>query len=291
MNPKVKAHQIVPEQQVVLRTLAESVARQECKFLEIGSWAGDTACVLGHVARKNNGRLFCVDWWKGSQNTDLEQIAGEHDMFDIFWRRMGDEGLDSTVVPIRTNSDIAAEILHPGQFDLIFIDGDHRYNQIVRDIRNYAPLVRPNGGIFCGHDCEGRLIDFDREFLESGKNTDAVNQIHCGVVLAVHEAFEEYSINYHIWSVRATGKSGGWVPTELTFAELDNDGEMHPVFLESYKSFNIIKFRGRIYALEQALGEINLQKISEKELSFLRKKNSILVMQSIDEAKKLVNKA
>lgn len=37
------------------------------------------------------------------------------------------------------------------QFDLLFIDGDHSFHQVMRDIKNYSALVKP-GGLICIHD-------------------------------------------------------------------------------------------------------------------------------------------
>ena len=44
-----------------------------------------------------------------------------------------------------------AQFLANGMFDLVFVDADHTYDAVVRDLRAWAPKVRP-GGIFAGHD-------------------------------------------------------------------------------------------------------------------------------------------
>jgi cephalosporin hydroxylase len=36
---------------------------------------------------------------------------------------------------------------------MVFIDGDHAYSSVARDIRDYAPLV-VDGGYICGDDLE-----------------------------------------------------------------------------------------------------------------------------------------
>lgn len=36
-------------------------------------------------------------------------------------------------------------------WDMVFIDGDHSYDQVKKDIDNYSPLIR-QGGILSGHD-------------------------------------------------------------------------------------------------------------------------------------------
>jgi len=41
--------------------------------------------------------------------------------------------------------------LYPRLFDYVWIDGDHSYEQVKRDIVNYGPFVR-EGGMIGGHD-------------------------------------------------------------------------------------------------------------------------------------------
>jgi glycosyltransferase involved in cell wall biosynthesis len=176
------------------------------------------------------------------------EVAAREDVFSFFWHRICSEGLEDVIVPIRGRSDLAAEALKKHLFDLVFIDGDHRYENVLRDIQAYAPLVRSNG-ILCGHDCEGRISDFGIAFLESGKEVDVHQSVHCGVVLAVGFTFSEYSVNNCIWSVRASKEGGGWEPTNLEFPL--------PVILANYQGFNLIRYRDLFYALPQALGHID----------------------------------
>lgn len=35
--------------------------------------------------------------------------------------------------------------------DFVFVDGDHRYEQVLKDCQNYYVKLK-NGGLFCGHD-------------------------------------------------------------------------------------------------------------------------------------------
>ncbi|MGD1000268.1 MAG: class I SAM-dependent methyltransferase [Candidatus Brocadiia bacterium] len=240
------------EQEIVLRTLAEAAARPGARFLEVGSWLGESAAILGKVAQCHDGHLFCVDWWKGSPGTELFAAAQREDIFSRFWAGICEQGLENTVVPIRGRSDLAAAILKEGAFDLVFIDGDHRYGGVLRDIQAYSNLVR-SGGILCGHDCEGRIRDFERGFLDQGKETDYFQTVHCGVVLAVGETFEKYSINHSIWSVRRLPQSQGWEPTDIAFPGIEDSLQQPPPPLCYTRTYALFRYEKNIYAVPHAL--------------------------------------
>lgn len=58
---------------------------------------------------------------------------------------------ESRLVQIRQRSDDAVSLIRPGRASLIFIDGDHSYEQVAADIKNYDELLAP-GGCLVMHD-------------------------------------------------------------------------------------------------------------------------------------------
>lgn len=48
-------------------------------------------------------------------------------------------------------SDSAVEDFKDGEYDFIFIDGLHEYDQVLKDCRNYYSKIK-SGGVFSGHD-------------------------------------------------------------------------------------------------------------------------------------------
>ncbi len=240
----------------MLKTIAEAVASPGCQFLEIGSWCGDSTVILGEVARKHGGKVFCIDWWKGSETTELQGLASRRDVYGAFWSRMCHAGLDNTVIPIRGRSEAVGEVLAEGVLDLVFIDGDHRYEGTQSDIRQYRPLVR-TGGMLCGHDCEGYLDDFDIEFLKEHRDVDAFEFVHCGTILAVNEAFSNFSIDHSIWSVRS-GTDGSWEPTRLDFPGIPNRKQLPPPPIAASKSYEIVRFGKLVYAVPVSMGSYDL---------------------------------
>lgn len=59
---------------------------------------------------------------------------------------------------LRMISEQAAEFFEDRYFDLVFIDGDHRYEAVKRDIELWLPKVRA-GGIISGHDYGARKFE------------------------------------------------------------------------------------------------------------------------------------
>jgi hypothetical protein len=254
------------EQELVLQTLAESAVFPGCRFLEVGSGLGHSSIILAKTAQKHGGLLFCIDWWKGSPGIDLFDIASKEDIFSVFWSKIRKEGLEDVVIPIRSRSDLAATIIKENNFNLVFIDADHRYDAVSSDIKLYAPLVSRNNGILCGHDCEERISDYGRFFLEKGKDMDYYETVHCGVVLAVGEAFKDYSINHSFWSVQFSRERNTWIPADIKFDEITDKRQGIPphktTLDEVYKSINIIN-----KAIEE--GEVFVGKGSMEKASVL----------------------
>jgi SAM-dependent methyltransferase len=58
---------------------------------------------------------------------------------------------DARLTVVRAHSAVAAHQFPAGSFDFVYLDADHTYEAVARDLRLYAPLVRP-GGILGGHD-------------------------------------------------------------------------------------------------------------------------------------------
>lgn len=55
------------------------------------------------------------------------------------------------VVVDRAYSHVAAERIADGSLDVVYIDADHSYDGVMRDLTCYAPKVAP-GGLMMGHD-------------------------------------------------------------------------------------------------------------------------------------------
>jgi len=115
--------------------------------LEIGSYLGASTAFLGFAALQRGGFVHAVDPW----TNDAMGAEGERDTWGEF--RRNTEPFRHFIVPHRGfSADVhAREPAIP--CDLLFIDGDHRYEAVAADLRLWLPSVKP-GGVVAMHDID-----------------------------------------------------------------------------------------------------------------------------------------
>lgn len=177
-------------------------------MVEIGSWAGHSSTILGNVARMKFGHLVCIDPFTG-EGSVLRMAAQKWPVREIFDKNIESEGLKEVVSVLQMTSDEAVKNFPDKSIDLLFIDGDHRYQQMSRDLANWVPKVR---GIICGHDYDidaWNLTHPGEDFREADWNVyadcefyayqDMKLAVHHGVLHAVHEKFGTVKHLGRIW--------------------------------------------------------------------------------------------
>lgn len=200
-------YKIHPGQQVALDKLVASVARLGMTVIELGCWAGSTSQIMLQTIKQNHGRLYCVDWFRGS----IETTVGGHGFsdeprFDILKAFMGNiikGGYKDDVTVIVESTVEASRLFYDNFADMILIAADHRYQPVINDIQLYWPRLRP-GGIFCGTAFERRIEkddpEYDRMISESDKDYNAHFALHFGAIRAVQESFgKDFEHEEHLW--------------------------------------------------------------------------------------------
>ncbi len=126
--------------------------------LEVGSFAGESAGLFWASGKFD--WLHCVDPWP----EDQERVHRAEERFDLL------HGRNTRIVKHKGTLIDCFRWLP--DFDFIYIDADHNYVPVMRDIGQALLLLKP-GGILAGHDCAE----------------------HCpGVVRAVKEYFGEVRV-------------------------------------------------------------------------------------------------
>lgn len=139
-----------------LEWLGAQAARMD-SVVEVGSLHGRSAFML---LSRCPGPVYCVDPWNDPGGHCLPSFMGACGRFENL---RAVQGYSPAVVDeiIRANE---------GPVDMVFIDGNHDYEQVVSDIEGWLPNTRK---LICGHDYQNADGGFP------------------GVAQAVHELFPD----------------------------------------------------------------------------------------------------
>ncbi len=201
------------------KVVANESSKSGSRVLEIGTWfgGGSTQIILKHLAQ--DGLFVSVDAWSASAYNGAANHASKSG------RRMAFETLNAWIsssihlfrsqkslpmaklIQIRSKMEDLAIMFGPDfKFDLIYIDGSHIYEDVLKDIAFAKQHISANG-LICGDDLD---LGLDREYLEIAKKNldkDLVllpngNAFHPGVLLAVHENFKNVEEDNGFWWIR-----------------------------------------------------------------------------------------
>jgi len=318
-GPVMFALQGQPIRHAYMQLLVASLCRERGEkaftILEIGSWAGGSAITWAEaIAKFNNhrGKVICVDPWQlyfDDNNVDSNLVVYQEmntalasgKIYDLFLHNIHAAGCDDIVVPIRGSSDDVLPLLGDRRFDLVFIDGDHSYTAMLKDLRSSTRLVAV-GGTICGDDLELQMHQVDVEYARRNREKDYVrdprtNQpYHPGVCLAVGEVIGETAVYEGFWAMRRT--AGGWEQVELGVLDparitipkhLEVGGV--PRFVDGYKGFNVVQIGDKFLALARSLGAVNLARTEERTLREYLTRDECFVAGSLEQIRRYVDQA
>ena len=114
-------------------------------IVEIGSFKGRSTCFLAFGCRRTKKRVFAIDTFTGN-DCDF----GYRDFFGEFSVNVNRCGLSEYVQPVVGLSSRVAKAWNK-PIHLLFIDGSHRYEDVLSDFEGFFPHVVP-GGIVAFHD-------------------------------------------------------------------------------------------------------------------------------------------
>ncbi|MHC4572550.1 MAG: class I SAM-dependent methyltransferase [Planctomycetota bacterium] len=256
---------------------------QECRrssdrpfnILEIGSWAGGSAITWADAVKRFNnsgGLVLCIDKWEQYFESSQREEPGPYKemdaalssgrIFELFMHNIRAAGHDDIVVPFKGWSDNLLPLLARESFAVVFVDGDHAYSSVLKDIENAGPLVS-EGGVMCGDDLELQLYQLDVEYAKENMHRDYVTdprtetKYHPGVSLAVGEFFGEVSAWEGFWAMRKKGAH--WQKVELPVTAFPHPAM--PKHLAERRANNYLRFGEELY---------KAGRIAEAEKAFLQ---------------------
>jgi predicted O-methyltransferase YrrM len=123
--------------------------------VEVGSFIGSSAIILGNMLKEQNGVLLCVDTWCGDinmwlmdrfQNT-MMKADGDPKLYHLFITNMQNNNLTDTVIPIRVSSIVAARMLKVLNYeiDFIYLDSAHEAGETFMELMLYHDVLKSNG--------------------------------------------------------------------------------------------------------------------------------------------------
>ncbi len=123
-------------------------ARHRQYIVEFGSLHGrSTRCLADNGFE--GSKIWAVDPWAGDYYSEQgSTIKVNTYVMPQFIENLKDHIETGRVVPVR-NFSYNFTLDHA--VDMVFIDGDHTYKTVVRDIKKAYELLRP-GGLISGHD-------------------------------------------------------------------------------------------------------------------------------------------
>ena len=138
----------------LLKAFAKSL--QPCDYLEIGSWRGESILNVAEYAQS------CVSLSLSDEEMRQKNFSeGQIRMNRYFSKN------DSRIRHIGHDSQTFDFSSLNQKFDLIFVDGDHHYDAVVKDTRNVFKLLKNENSVIVWHDYRGTFESMRWEVFDA----------------------------------------------------------------------------------------------------------------------------
>lgn len=139
---------------------------------EIGVYYGENAFqIMTNLSIK---KLYLIDPWFGYAELNGHGVIGDVNLaaecYESTCKLMEEFGDKVKIIPAL--SEAVVKVFEDNSLDFIYIDGNHRYPWVLKDIKNYIPKVKL-GGQIAGHDFKNGEKGVQRAVKEEfGDNYD-----------------------------------------------------------------------------------------------------------------------
>lgn len=133
-------------------------AQKMDSIVEIGSYKGRSTLALLEACK---GQVVAVDTWLGSPGLNMDGTE-----YDTFIENT--KGYDNLEVCKKDSVDASEDI---GEVDMVFIDGEHTYEGVKRDIEAWLPKTKK---LICGHDHDNEFTGVIQAVKETIGEIDGV---------------------------------------------------------------------------------------------------------------------
>uniref|UniRef100_A0A914EL85 Class I SAM-dependent methyltransferase n=1 Tax=Acrobeloides nanus TaxID=290746 RepID=A0A914EL85_9BILA len=124
----------------LIEQVANDTNDDEIRIIEVGAWKGRSARAAGAACKNFTART----------NKKCYILSIDTCLFNTFLNNIKVKGFDDIIYPLRLPSNAAIHVLHCFKIDahIIFVDADHDYKPVLRDIETFYPLLKKNGIMF-----------------------------------------------------------------------------------------------------------------------------------------------
>lgn len=131
--------------------------------LELGVQKGEFSKRL--LSTWTGKKLFLIDCWEKQNNyDDIANVSSQEQIQNYNTTVKNVSEFSKRTKIIKKFSADAANDFEDNFFDFIYLDGDHSYEGVKKDLEIWYPKLK-NGGLFCGHD----FIDGKVQNTETGQ--------------------------------------------------------------------------------------------------------------------------
>lgn len=133
-----------------------TVARKKYNVLvEVGVWKGHSVSFLAREIKKldYNPKIYAVDLWNDTYKwEDKPNLRSQVPvLYEIYSENKKRSGVSDMITDLKGMSWEMASEFKDDTVDFVFIDADHTYESVCKDINAWLPKIK-KGGMISGHD-------------------------------------------------------------------------------------------------------------------------------------------
>lgn len=160
------------------------------KGVEVGTFKGEFS---KKILDNWGGTLYMVDVWRPLSNDEYidssNHVNFENNVYGDAIKNI--DGFENRAVMIRADSELASHMFEDNSLDFVYIDANHAYDYVVKDIELWYPKVKV-GGYLCGHDYIHMDWYKDPNFAKNKKDKHIWNGNFYHGIFGVNPAVEEF---------------------------------------------------------------------------------------------------
>jgi GR25 family glycosyltransferase involved in LPS biosynthesis len=153
-------------EQLSLYELMVDSAKNNSHFVEVGAWKGRSTTAMA-VLLKNSGKKIkfdVIDTFCGSGEHHKDKSIVEGTLYNEYLKNI--EPVEEYINTIVGDSSHLASLYADNTLDFVFLDGDHSYEGITKDIQAWLPKLKP-GGILAGDDFSTHFPDVIHSVIQN----------------------------------------------------------------------------------------------------------------------------